>query len=217
MAAATFPTRPRRSDPSPLPLVGEADSAEGRARGGGAGHGARRRRRARPVQPQGEGRTDRLGLAPAADARRTGVDEEPYARRPLLARPSAKWVPSPTRGEGKRAARWKRVSREGRARGGRWAWNSLPTTGLQSFQPQGPGLTDRVGLTPAADAGRAGFDREPYARRPPPCPPPQGTLVGKADSASKCMRAVALRERDFSAPPGSPPRPPAGSPACRRA
>src|SRR3954464_2556513 len=59
---------------------------------GGAGHGARCRRRARPVQPQGQGRTDRLGLAPAADARRTSVDEEPYARRPLLARPSAESV-----------------------------------------------------------------------------------------------------------------------------
>src|SRR5215212_9496681 len=29
-------------------------------------------------------------------------------------------------------------------------------------------------LAPAADARRAGFDREPHARRPPPCPPPQG-------------------------------------------
>ena len=36
--------------------------------------------------------TDRLGLAPAADARRTSFDEEPYARRPLLARPKAESV-----------------------------------------------------------------------------------------------------------------------------
>src|SRR3954451_9420094 len=57
----------------------------------------------------------------------------------------------------------------------------LPEEGLKACQPQGPGLTDRVGLAPAADAGRAGFDREPYARRPPPRsafgpvgPPPQG-------------------------------------------
>ena len=38
--------------------------------------------------------------------------------------------------------------------------------GLKVRQPQGPGPTDRFGLAPAADAGRAGFDREPYARRP---------------------------------------------------
>ena len=40
--------------------------------------------------------------------------------------------------------------------------------GLEFFQPQGPRPTDRFGLAPAADAGRAGFDREPYARHPPP-------------------------------------------------
>ncbi|MFL5078747.1 MAG: hypothetical protein ACJ8DU_02260, partial [Microvirga sp.] len=42
----------------------------------------------------------------------------------------------------------------------------LTDEGLKVLQPQGPGLTDRVGLAPAADARRAGFDREPYARRP---------------------------------------------------
>src|SRR4051794_22476499 len=41
----------------------------------------------------------------------------------------------------------------------------LTDEGLKVRQPQGPGLTDRVGLAPAADARRAGFDREPYARR----------------------------------------------------
>ena len=44
----------------------------------------------------------------------------------------------------------------------------LTDEGLKVRQPQGPGLTDHVGLAPAADARRAGFDREPYARRPPP-------------------------------------------------
>ena len=37
-----------------------------------------------------------------------------------------------------------------------------------SLSAAGAGVTDRVGLAPAADARRAGFDREPYARRPPP-------------------------------------------------
>src|SRR3954471_14314402 len=46
----------------------------------------------------------------------------------------------------------------------------LTDEGLKVCQPQGPGLTDRVGLAPAADARRAGFDRQPYARRPPPPP-----------------------------------------------
>ncbi|MFL5113786.1 MAG: hypothetical protein ACJ8DL_24175, partial [Microvirga sp.] len=44
----------------------------------------------------------------------------------------------------------------------------LTDEGLKVRQPQGPGLTDYVALAPAADARRAGFDREPYARRPPP-------------------------------------------------
>ena len=60
--------------------------------------------------------------------------------------------------------------------------------GTQSLQPRGPGLTDHVGLAPAADARRVGFDREPYARRPPPCPPPQGggeLRAGFAGSAGK--------------------------------
>src|SRR5215208_6546314 len=52
--------------------------------------------------------------------------------------------------------------------------------GTQVCQPQGPGLTDHVGLAPAADVRRAGFDREPYPGDPPPRsafgrvgPPPQ--------------------------------------------
>ena len=44
------------------------------------------------LQPQGPGLADCLGLAPAADGRRAGFDREPYARRPLLARPSAEFV-----------------------------------------------------------------------------------------------------------------------------
>jgi len=44
----------------------------------------------------------------------------------------------------------------------------LADEGLKVLQPQGPGLTDRLGLAPAADARGAGFDRQPYARRPPP-------------------------------------------------
>ena len=46
----------------------------------------------------------------------------------------------------------------------------LTDEGLKVPQPQALGLTDHVGLAPAADARRAGFDREPYARRPPPRP-----------------------------------------------
>src|SRR5215208_7268502 len=72
-------------------------------------------------------------------------------------------------------------SAEGRARRGSPGIEHLTDEGLKVCQPQGPGLTDRVGLSPAADAGRAGFDREPYAGRPPPRstfgrvgPPPQG-------------------------------------------
>ena len=42
----------------------------------------------------------------------------------------------------------------------------LTDEGLKSFSRRGLGLTDHVGLAPAADAPRAGFDRQPYARRP---------------------------------------------------
>ena len=42
----------------------------------------------------------------------------------------------------------------------------LTDEGLKVRQPQGPGLTDYVALAPAADARRAGFDRQSYARRP---------------------------------------------------
>src|SRR5829696_98089 len=58
-------------------------------------------------------------------------------------------------------------SAEGRARRGSPGIEHLTDEGLKVCQPQGPGLTDRVGLAPAADARRADFDREPYARRPP--------------------------------------------------
>src|SRR5215212_4613541 len=63
--------------------------------------------------------------------------------------------------------------------------------GTRSLQPQGPGLTDHVGLAPAADARRAGFDREPYARRPPPYPPPQG---GRGIARRLCENLITLRE-----------------------
>ena len=43
----------------------------------------------------------------------------------------------------------------------------LADEGLKSFSRRGLGLTDHVGPAPAADARRAGFDRQPYARRPP--------------------------------------------------
>src|SRR5215204_5922655 len=53
--------------------------------------------------------------------------------------------------------------------------------GTQVCQPQGQGPRDPSGPALAADARRADFDREPYARRPPPRsafgrvgPPPQG-------------------------------------------
>src|SRR4051812_2946920 len=62
-------------------------------------------------------------------------------------------------------------SAEGRARRGSPGIEHL--TDSKSVSRRGRGLTDHVGLAPAADARRAGFDREPYARRPPPCPPPQ--------------------------------------------
>ena len=72
-------------------------------------------------------------------------------------------------------------SAEGRARRESPGMKHLTDEGLKVRQPQGPGLTDYVALAPAADARRAGFDREPYARRPPPRsgfarvgPPPQG-------------------------------------------
>src|SRR3954454_3216060 len=72
-------------------------------------------------------------------------------------------------------------SAEARARRGSPGMKHLTDEGLKVRQPQGPGLTDYVALAPAADARRAGFDREPYARRPPPRsgfarvgPPPQG-------------------------------------------
>ena len=42
----------------------------------------------------------------------------------------------------------------------------LTHEGASPFSRQGPGLTDHVGPAPAADARRAGFDREPYAGRP---------------------------------------------------
>jgi|SRR5215203_752878 len=58
-------------------------------------------------------------------------------------------------------------SAEGRARRGSPGIEHLTDEGLKVCQPQGPGLTDRVGLAPAADARRAGSDREPDARRPP--------------------------------------------------
>ena len=67
--------------------------------------------------------------------------------------------------------------------------------GTEVCQPQGPGLTDHVGLAPAADARRAGFDREPYARRPPPrsafgrvAPPPQG---GRGIAPRLCENPIA--------------------------
>jgi hypothetical protein len=43
-------------------------------------------------QPQGAGPSGMVGFAPAADARRAGFDRQSYARRPLLARPSAESV-----------------------------------------------------------------------------------------------------------------------------
>ena len=43
----------------------------------------------------------------------------------------------------------------------------LADEGLKVCQPQGPGLTDRLGLAPAADVAAAYFDQEAYARRPP--------------------------------------------------
>src|SRR3954465_13848676 len=62
-------------------------------------------------------------------------------------------------------------SAEGRARRGSPGMEHLADEGLKVRQPQGPGLTDHVGLAPAADARRAGFDRQPYAQRPlPPLP-----------------------------------------------
>src|SRR5215216_3023170 len=83
-----------------LPLVGRTDWAEGRARRGSPGIEHLTDEGLKVCQPQGPGLTDRVGLAPAADARRAGSDREPYARRPpssLGLRPSRS---SPTRGGG---------------------------------------------------------------------------------------------------------------------
>src|SRR5215207_8658357 len=76
-----------------LPLVGRTDSAVGRARRGSPGIEHLTDEGLKVCQPQGPGLTDRVGLAPAADARRAGSDREPDARRPpLLAWPSAESV-----------------------------------------------------------------------------------------------------------------------------
>src|SRR4051812_41536941 len=82
---------------------------------------------------------------------------------------------------------------EGRARRGSPGMEHLTDEGLKVRQPQGPGLTDRVGLAPAADAALAGFDRQLYARRPPPRsafgrvgPPPQG---GRESAPALCESA----------------------------
>src|SRR5215218_10353975 len=56
-------------------------------------------------------------------------------------------------------------SAEGRARRGSPGIEHLTDEGLKVLQPQG--LADCLGFAPAADARRAGFDRQPYARRPP--------------------------------------------------
>src|SRR3954453_5472644 len=86
-------------------------------------------------------------------------------------------------------------SAEGRARRGSPGMEHLADEGLKVLQPQGPGLTDRLGLAPAADARRAGFDREAYARRPPPRsafgrvgPPPQG---GRGIARRLCVNPLA--------------------------
>src|SRR3954462_13919720 len=71
----------------------------------------------------------------------------------------------------------------------------LADEGLKSFSRRELGLTDHVGLAPAADARRAGFDRQPYARRPPPRsgfarvgPPPQG---GRGMARRLCVNPLA--------------------------
>ena len=93
-------------------------------------------------------------------------------------------------------------SAEGRARRGSPGMEHLTDEGLKVRQPQGPGPTDRFGLAPAADAGRAGFDREPYARRPPPRsafgrvgPPPQG---GRGIAHRLCENPIARKGRNAS-------------------
>src|SRR3954471_24083132 len=95
----------------------------------------------------------------------------------------------------------------------------LTDEGLKVCQPQGPGLTDRVGLAPAADARRAGFDRQPYARRPPPRsgfarvgPPPPGgggrgarAFVKSASPSGSGFRPAAPAGLTPAAPgPGTP-------------
>ena len=112
MADATSPMQRRRSDPSsvratgcfPSPLVGEVGLGRRPSRRGAPGMERVADEEPDPCSRRARAGTDRLGLAPAADARRTSFDEEPYARRPLLARPTAELV-LPHEGEGKRAAR----------------------------------------------------------------------------------------------------------------
>src|SRR5215208_4276589 len=79
---------------------------------------------------------------------------------------------------------------EAEREGGRRAWSTLPPRDSKSVSRRARGLTDHVGLAPAADARRAGFDREPYAGRPPPRsasgrvgPPPQG---GRGSAPALC-------------------------------
>ena len=86
-------------------------------------------------------------------------------------------------------------SAEGRARRGAPGMEHLTGEGLKVRQPQGPGLTDHGGLAPAADARRAGLDREPYARRPPPCPPPQG---GRGIARRLCENPISRSGEGFS-------------------
>src|SRR5215203_6182871 len=73
---------------SPPSLWGRTDSAEGRARRGSPGMERLVDEALSRVSRRNRGLTNRLPLAPAADVAAAYFDQEAYARRPLLARPS---------------------------------------------------------------------------------------------------------------------------------
>src|SRR4051794_23296775 len=115
-----------------------------------------------------------MGGLPQSCGRAVALARDPPGLNQARLRAGRRALPLPLRGYGIPTI-------AGRARRGSPGMEHFTDEGLKVRQPQGPGPTDRFGLAPAADAGRAGFDREPYARRPPPRsafgrvgPPPQG-------------------------------------------
>ena len=185
---------------SSLPPLGEAEWRGGVGVGGGW---ARR-----------EGDEDDAAVGPGhPPTPRLIVDEAPRGSAPHPARaPPESALPATRFASGGREVRAAPPPPCGEDRLGRRpsekgvAGHGAPyRRGTQSLQPQGPGLTDDVGLAPAADARRAGFDREPYARRPPPLPSPTRG-EGNCEPVSGPAKANPLGEpRNDSAIARAPP------------